>query len=98
MFAISFDMVIIDLKNNYGEPYNNAYFEINKVLRKFEFYNTQGSVYLTQNNDMSNLFRAMNALKSISWFRDSVRDIRAFKVEDWSNFTDFMKEKYGIQR
>lgn len=93
MFAISFDMVIIDLKNNYGEPYNNAYFEINKVLRKFEFYNTQGSVYLTQNNDMSNLFRAMNALKSISWFRDSVRDIRAFRVEDWSNFTEFMKEK-----
>lgn len=40
MFAISFDMVIIDLKNNYGEPYHNAYFEINKVLRKFEFYNT----------------------------------------------------------
>jgi len=93
MFAISFDMVIIDLKNNYGEPYNNAYFEINKALRKYEFYNTQGSVYLTQNNDMSNLFRAMNALKSISWFRDSVRDIRAFRVEDWSNFTEFMKEK-----
>jgi len=93
MFAISFDMVIIDLKNNYGEPYNNAYFEINKVLRKYEFYNTQGSVYLTQNNDMSNLFRAMNALKNISWFRDSVRDIRAFRVEDWSNFTEFMKEK-----
>jgi len=93
MFAISFDMVIIDLKNNYGEPYNNAYFEINKVLRKYEFYNTQGSVYLTLNNDMSNLFRAMNALKSISWFTDSVRDIRAFRVEDWSNFTEFMKEK-----
>ena len=93
MFAISFDMVIIDLKNNYGEPYNNAYFEINKALRKYEFYNTQGSVYLTQNNDMSNLFRAMNALKSISSFRDSVRDIRAFRVADWSNFTEFMKEK-----
>lgn len=93
MFAISFDMVIIDLKNNYGEPYNNAYFEINKALRKYDFYNTQGSVYLTQNNDMSNLLRAMNALKSISWFRDSVRDIRAFRVEDWSNFTDFIKEK-----
>ena len=93
MFAISFDMVIIDLKNNYGEPYNNAYFEINKVLRKFEFYNTQGSVYLTQNNDMSNLFRAMNALKSISWFRDSVRDIRAFRIEDWSNFTSRAKRK-----
>lgn len=63
MFAISFDRVIIDLKNNYGEPYNNAYFEINKALGKYEFYNTQGSVYLTQNNDMSNLFRAMNEKK-----------------------------------
>ena len=42
---------------------------------------------------MSNLFRAMNALKNISWFRDSVRDIRAFRVENWSNFTEFMKEK-----
>ena len=66
MFAISFDRVIIDLKNNYGEPYNNAYFEINKALRKYEFYNTQGSVYLTQNNDMSILFRAMNELKKKS--------------------------------
>ena len=58
MFAISFDMVIIDLKNNYGEPYNNAYFEIGKTLRKHDFYNTQGSVYLSENNDLSNLFRA----------------------------------------
>ena len=92
MFAISFDMVIVDLKNNYGEPYNNAYFEIGKVLRKYEYYNAQGSVYLSENKDMSNLFRAMTALKNISWFKDSVRDIRAFRVEDWSNFTDFMKE------
>lgn len=59
---------------------------------KYEFYNTQGSVYLSENNDMSNLFRAMNELKSIDWFKNSVRDIRAFRIEDWSNFTDFMKE------
>lgn len=85
-------MVIVDLKNNYGEPYNNAYFEIGKALRKYDFYNTQGSVYLSQNSDMANLFRAMNELKKISWFKNSVRDIRAFRVEDWSDFTDFMKE------
>jgi hypothetical protein len=29
---------IIDLKNNYGEPYNNAYFEIGKELRKYYKY------------------------------------------------------------
>jgi virulence-associated protein VapD len=92
MYAISFDMLVTDLKINYGEPYNNAYFEIGKVLRAFEFYNTQGSVYLTKKNDMANLTRAMIELKSIDWFKNSVRDIRAFKVDDWSDFTDFMKE------
>ena len=92
MFAIAFDIVIIDLKKNYGEPYNNAYFEINKELRKYGFYNTQGSVYLTENSDMANLFKAISALKNIDWFRKSVRDIRTFRVEDWSDFTDYMKE------
>lgn len=43
--------------------------------------------------DMANLFRVIDALKRISWFQASVRDIRAFRVEDWSNFTDFVKEE-----
>lgn len=34
----------------------------------------------------------MIALKDIEWFKNSVRDIRAFKVEDWSDFTWFMKD------
>jgi len=93
MFAIAFDMVIADLEKYYGQPYNNAYFEIGRELRKYGFYNAQGSVYITQSTDMSNLFMALNALKSIIWFRSSVRDIRAFRVENWSDFTDFMKEQ-----
>ena len=92
MFAISFDMVIVDLKSNYGEPYNNAYYEISSILEEFNFYRAQGSVYLTDKNDMVNLTRAVNKLKTIDWFKNSVRDIRAFKVEDWSDFTAFMKE------
>lgn len=66
MYAIAFDMVVSDLRQHYGEPYNNAYFEINQVLRKYNFYNTQGSVYMTENTDMSNLFRAIDALKHIN--------------------------------
>ena len=92
MFAISFDMLIVDLKQHYGEPYNNAYFEISNVLENFGFYRAQGSVYLTKNNNLVNVTRAMIALKNIDWFKSSVRDIRAFKVEDWSNFTEFMIE------
>ena len=33
MFAIAFDMLISDLKKNYGKSYNNAYFEIRMILR-----------------------------------------------------------------
>nr|WP_299201717.1 virulence protein [uncultured Brumimicrobium sp.] len=92
MFAISFDMLISDLKTHYGEVYNNAYYEIATVLEKFGFYRGQGSVYLSTNNNMANLLRAVNALKNIDWFKSSVRDIRAFRIEDWSDFTSFIKE------
>lgn len=92
MYAIAFDMLIADLNINYGKPYNNAYYEISNYLERFGFYRTQGSVYLSKNNDLVNLTKAMNTLKDIDWFQKSVRDIRAFRVEDWSDFTEFMKE------
>ena len=91
MFAIAFDMDIKELRSTYGEPYNNAYYEIKIILRKHNFFNTQGSVYLTDKDDMANLFSAIDALKKIDWFRSSVRDIRAFKVENWSDFTEIVK-------
>ena len=91
MFAIAFDMDIKELRSSYGEPYNNAYYEIKIILRQYGFFNTQGSVYLTDNDDMANLFSAIFALKKTSWFKSSVRDIRAFKVENWSDFTAIVK-------
>jgi virulence-associated protein VapD len=93
MFAISFDMVISDLKKYYGEPYNNAYYEISTTLDKYNFFRTQGSVYISEINDMSNLVDAIDALTDKEWFANSVRDIRAFRIEDWSNFTSRAKRK-----
>lgn len=92
MFAIAFDMVMADLAANYtgGHP-TNAYYDIRTVMAQYDFFNAQGSLYLTMNDDMANLFAVMNALKSIPWFAASVRDIRAFRVENWSDFTQFMK-------
>ena len=37
MFAISFDMVITDLKTCYGETYNRAYYEIKILLEQHDF-------------------------------------------------------------
>ena len=37
-------------------------------------------------------FEIKEVLKKIEWFRKSVRDIRGYKVENWSNFTDIVKD------
>ncbi len=42
-------------------------------------------------DDMAKLFSAIMALKAQPWFPKSVKDIRAFKVEQWSNFTAIIK-------
>lgn len=92
MYAISFDMNIAELKDNYGEIYNGAYFEIKRTLVKYGFYWVQGSTYMTNADNLLNLFNAVNALKEIEWFRKSVRDIRGYRVEEWSDFTDSVKK------
>ncbi|MGM9571546.1 MAG: virulence associated protein VapD [bacterium] len=94
MYAIAFDLKIDDLKKNYGEPYNKAYDEIRQELEKLGFEWTQGSVYINNSNkdNLAMVYRAINMLSKINWFKESVRDIRAFKVEDWSDFTEIVKQ------
>ncbi len=48
-------------------------------------------MYTTENEDMANVFGAVKALKSLPWFPAAVRDIRAFRVEMWSDFTAQIK-------
>lgn len=93
MYAIAFDLKIDDLKREYGEPYNKAYDEIRQELEAVGFEWTQGSVYIsTENkNNLATVYKAINRLSKIDWFKKSVRDIRAFKVEDWSDFTEIVK-------
>jgi virulence-associated protein VapD len=93
MYAIAFDMVVAELKQHYGDHYNGAYDDIRTELKKFGFENAQGSVYLYENgeNGLAVVYKAINRLSTIDWFKKSVRDIRVFKVEDWSDFTDIVK-------
>lgn len=94
MYAIAFDLKIDDLKKHYGEPYNKAYDEIRQELESFGFMWTQGSLYMSSSteNSLTTVYKAINKLSNITWFKHSVRDIRAFKVEDWSDFTEIVKE------
>ncbi|WP_064608975.1 virulence associated protein VapD [Streptobacillus moniliformis] len=93
MYAIAFDLRVDDLKKYYGELYNKAYDEIRQELELLGFEWTQGSVYMstTTQNNLTYVYKAINKLSTIEWFKKSVRDIRAFKVEDWSDFTEIVK-------
>jgi virulence-associated protein VapD len=65
--------------------------DIRAVLERYGYEWRQGSVYTSDNEDLVGLVVAMNALKALPWFPASVRDIRAFRVEQWSDFTTFIK-------
>lgn len=80
MYAIAFDLKIDDLKKNYGEPYNGAYDEIRQELESLGFECAQGSVYINSdtNNSLTTVYKAINRLSQIGWFKQNVQDIRAF--------------------
>lgn len=92
MYAISFDLVVADTEEHHPKGVTQAYADIGLTLRKFGFERIQGSLYTNSNENMANLFQAMNALKAMDWFPKSVRDIRAFRIEQWSDFTPVIKE------
>ncbi len=91
MFAIAFDLVVAQTALNHPKGVSQAYADIGATLAGFGFNRIQGSLYVTSSDDLANLFSAIIALKTLSWLPDSVRDIRAFKVEHWSDFTAIVK-------
>ncbi len=91
MFAIAFDLTVADTRRHHPRGVSQAYLDIGEALQRFGFRGIQGSVYVCDSEDMANLFQAIGALKALPWFPASVRDLRAFRIEQWSDFTPVMK-------
>ncbi|WP_206107664.1 virulence protein [Paludisphaera rhizosphaerae] len=87
VYAISFDMDIDSLKLNYGDPYNNAYAEIRKVLQRQGFNWQQGSVYFGGENinAVTCVLAAIELARVLPWFAASVRDIRMLRIEEFND-------------
>lgn len=93
MFAIAFDLTIKEVTQHHPKSVAAAYADIGATLAGFGFRWVQGSIYVCEDEDMANLMDAMDALTDLPWFPASVRDVRAFRVEQWSNFTDRVKRR-----
>lgn len=83
MYALVFDL---------NEPYDE-YDQIVHELEKVGFERVYGNMYINKKpkNGLVELFTAIDVLSEIQYFKDVLRDIKVFKVEDWSDFTDIVK-------
>lgn len=95
MFAIAFDLTVKEVTKHHPKSVAAAYADIGATLAEFGFRWVQGSIYVCENEDMANLMDAIDALADMAWFPASVRDIRAFRVEQWSDFTARVKRHRG---
>lgn len=90
MFAIAFDLNVAQTLAAHPIGISQAYRDVGAVLNRYGFNRIQGSVYVSQDDSLVAVTLAMNALKALAWLPASVTDIRAFKVEHWSDFTNFV--------
>ena len=67
-------------------------------FNRYGFYRIQGSTYVTEDRNIGNLMLAVDALAYTEWFAKSVRYIRAFKIEDWSDLTETVKIKASLYK
>jgi virulence-associated protein VapD len=97
VYAIAFDMDIEALRANYGDPYNNAYLEIRRVLQRHGFTWQQGSVYFGGEavTAVTCVMAAMDLARSLPWFAASVRDIRMLRIEELNDLMPAVQQAGG---
>ncbi len=97
MYAIAFDMDIESLRANYGDPYNNAYLEIRKVLQRHGFNWQQGSTYFGGENinAVTCVLAAIDVAAQLPWFTASVRDIRMLRIEELNDLMPAIQQAHG---
>ncbi|QEL14924.1 virulence factor [Limnoglobus roseus] len=87
VYAVAFDMDIEQLRIHYGDPYNNAYLEIRRVLERHQFQWQQGSVYFggPDVTAATVMVAVIDLTAQLPWFAAAVRDIRMLRIEEMND-------------
>jgi len=98
VYAIAFDMDIEQLRANYGDPYNNAYLEVRRVLERHGFQWQQGSVYFggAQVTAAVVMVAVIDLTTQLPWFAASVRDIRMLRIEELNDLMPVVQRVAGL--
>jgi len=88
MYAVAFDLTVEATEKQHPKGVSLADTEIGAILGEHGFRRVQGSLHVTDDEDMADLFLAIQSLRARAWFPQSVR---AFRVEQWSDLTAVVK-------
>lgn len=97
VYAIAFDMDIDQLRIHYGDPYNNAYLEIRRVLESHNFSWQQGSVYFGDASVTAAtvMVAVIDLTHRLPWFAACVRDIRMLRIEELNDLMPVIQRIAG---
>jgi virulence-associated protein VapD len=97
VYAFAFDMDIEALGTHYGDPYNNAYLEIRRVLQRHGFTWHQGSVSFGGESitAVTCVLAAQDQARSLPWFAVAVRDIRMLRIEELNDLMPAVQQAEG---
>ncbi len=90
MYAISFDL---DPAIIHAQKMGHIYSDIDNLLHQYGFQRLHNHVYCYPKEDMAHVFNTLNALKNLAGFAEVVKEIYTFRMEQWSEFTSFIKAR-----
>jgi virulence-associated protein VapD len=85
-YALAIDVEVAAL-DTAGDPYNNAYQKIRRVLARHGFTWQQGSVYFGGEavTAVTCVLAAQDLVATLPWFAASVRDVRMLRIEEMND-------------
>jgi CRISPR-associated endonuclease Cas2 len=87
MFVIAFDLNVRVADEVHPKGSRQAYKDIHKTLQKYGFERVQWSVFAAKDENLAQLIGAVVALQGLSWLHQSVKNIRAFRMEMGTDLT-----------
>ena len=88
--------IILDFdKTNLSLPYDEALSNIRNVMDQFQFKTLTNNIYVctSSKNQLALLFMLVQELSKINWLKPSLVTLKAFKMDNISDFTDVIKGK-----
>lgn len=88
--------IILDFdKTNLSLPYDEAISNIRNVIVQFQFKPLTNNVYVCKSskNQLTLLYMLVQELSKITWLKSSLVTLKAFKMDNISDFTDIIKGK-----